>query len=290
MNDITKNQFYQMPKFLFEEEFKELSNNARVLYSQLKDRHSLSLKNGWINKNNEVYLIYTRENMARMLGCSQPTVRSAITQLKKFKLIEEERLGVNKANRIYLTANDVENVGVKETFIPECKKLSVKNEKKLQSEMKETFSQDCKIISCSNTDSSKTDFNNLSINHQDDKIENYNRLRLNIENQIDYQLLKESYPHSNVIEDILEIIVDIMTSNATTVRVNQENKNIDVVKSMFIKLDYGHIEYVLKSFRNQTNKANNVRAYLITTLYNAPMTMNVYYNNLVNHDMANIIN
>ncbi len=63
VNDIENSQFYQMPKFLFRGEFKDLSNNARVLYCHLKDRHKLSMKNKWINKDNEVYLIYTREDM-----------------------------------------------------------------------------------------------------------------------------------------------------------------------------------------------------------------------------------
>ena len=63
---------YQMPKFLFEGEFKALSNNARVLYTLLRDRHDLSLQNHWVNENNEVFLIYSREEMADMLVFHSP--------------------------------------------------------------------------------------------------------------------------------------------------------------------------------------------------------------------------
>ena len=66
-----------MPKFLFEGEFKTLSNNARILYSILRDRHDLSLQNRWINEQNEVYLIYTRKNMEEMLGLADKTVKKA---------------------------------------------------------------------------------------------------------------------------------------------------------------------------------------------------------------------
>src|SRR5690554_2897761 len=96
IENVVNNRFYQMPKFLFEGEFKNLSNDARVLYSLLRDRHDLSLKNNWVNENNEVYLIYTREEMANILGCSQPTVRKAINQLKELDLMEEERQGLNR--------------------------------------------------------------------------------------------------------------------------------------------------------------------------------------------------
>lgn len=59
--------------------------------------------------------------MADMIGVSQPTLRKAIEQLKQFGLMEEERMGLNQANRIYLTAIDLENSGLKESFSPECK-------------------------------------------------------------------------------------------------------------------------------------------------------------------------
>jgi hypothetical protein len=103
LEEIKQNQFYQMPKFLFEDEFKSLSNDARVLYSLLRDRHQLSIKNKWVNDKNEVFLIYSRSEMAEMLGISEGPVLNAIKQLKEFKLLEEERQGMNKPNLIFLS-------------------------------------------------------------------------------------------------------------------------------------------------------------------------------------------
>jgi DNA-binding transcriptional ArsR family regulator len=100
--EVVNNRFYQMPKFLFESEFKELSNDARVLYALLRDRHELSLSNEWVNDAGEVYFIFSRENMGEVLGLSGKTVTKAMNDLKKHNLIEEERQGQGKPNLIFL--------------------------------------------------------------------------------------------------------------------------------------------------------------------------------------------
>ena len=111
VEEIESNQFYQMPKFLFKGEFKKLTNDARVLYSLLRDRHQLSIKNKWVNKSNEVYMIYTRMEMADMLGVTKNPVLKAINLLIRFNLLEEARQGLNKPNFLYLTHVTVENTG-----------------------------------------------------------------------------------------------------------------------------------------------------------------------------------
>lgn len=163
VNDVLNNRFYQIPKFLFGEEFKkELGNDAKILYALLRDRHELSVKNKWFNNFGEIYLIYSREEMADMLGVTQPTVRKAIQQLKNCALLEEEQIGQNKANRIYLIAVSIETTGQKNSFSPESR-----NEKSFQSGVKNSFSPECKIFSPNDTDINNTEYNdtNLSINH-----------------------------------------------------------------------------------------------------------------------------
>lgn len=163
VNDVLNNRFYQIPKFLFEEEFKkELGNDAKILYALLRDRHELSVKNKWFNNSGEIYLIYSREEMADMLGVTQPTVRKAIQQLKNCALLEEEQIGQNKANRIYLIAVSIETTGQKNSFSPESR-----NEKSFQSGVKNSFSPECKIFSPNDTDINNTEYNDidLSINH-----------------------------------------------------------------------------------------------------------------------------
>ena len=109
LEEIEEEQFYQMPKFLFNDKYIDLSSDARVLYSLLRDRHKLSAKNKWVNSNNEVYLIYTRTEMSYMLRVSNKTVLKAINQLKKHNLFEETQQGINRPNLIYIAHVDVEN-------------------------------------------------------------------------------------------------------------------------------------------------------------------------------------
>ena len=69
------------------------------------------------------------------------------------------------------------------------------------------------------------------------------------------------------------------------IRIGGEDYPKEVVKSRLLKLDSGHIEYVIHSLHENTTKVRNIRAYLLTSLYYAPTTINSYYTALVNHDM-----
>jgi len=80
-----------------------LSNDAKVLYSLLRDRHQLSTKNKWINDKNEVFLIYSRNEMSNMLRVTEKTALKAVNQLKELNLLSEVKQGLNKPNLIYLS-------------------------------------------------------------------------------------------------------------------------------------------------------------------------------------------
>lgn len=102
IKETYRNLFFQMPKFLFNDEFKDLSNDARILYCLLKDRHELSLANKWYDLNGDVFIIYTRKEMQDMLNLSENTIAKAMKHLKRFNLIQEEKQGLGKPNKIYL--------------------------------------------------------------------------------------------------------------------------------------------------------------------------------------------
>ena len=89
----------------------------------------------------------------------------------------------------------------------------------------------------------------------------------------------------DILDEILEILVDTVCSTRKMIRIGGEDFPKEVVKSRLLKLDSGHIEYVISSLRENTTKVRNIRAYLLTSLYNAPTTINSYYTALVNHDM-----
>ena len=98
------NSFYQMPRFLTTGVFEgsNLSNNARVLYSLLLDRHKVSVKNGWFDENEEVYIYFKKEEMEKQLGISKVTVLKVMRELKSLLLVKEKKQGLNMPNKIYL--------------------------------------------------------------------------------------------------------------------------------------------------------------------------------------------
>ena len=126
----------------------------------------------------------------------------------------------------------------------------------------------------------------LPLKATSDDVDTYNSYRSIIADNIGYYQLKKRYPYENMVDNLLELITEVVTSSKATIRVNGEDKPQDIVKSAFLKLTSNHIEYVMECMRKNKVKANNIKAYMITVLYNAPKTIDAYYSNLVNYDMA----
>lgn len=87
------------------------------------------------------------------------------------------------------------------------------------------------------------------------------------------------------IDELVEIMVDACTSESRTLRIGKEDKPQVLVQSRFEKYDYNIMEYVLSCLKDNTTKVHNIKNYLLTTLYNAPLTIDNYYSAEVNHDM-----
>ena len=98
--------FFKFPKpFIYDEKYKSLSNNAKMLYMLLFDRLELSLKNGWHDKEGNVFQYYTNEQLMIDLNCnSNNTIIKIKKELKDAGLMTEVRQGMNLPNRIYLDA------------------------------------------------------------------------------------------------------------------------------------------------------------------------------------------
>lgn len=107
--------FFKFPKpFIYDEKYKTLSNNAKMLYMLLFDRLELSLKNGWHDKEGNVFQYYTNEQLMIDLNCnSNNTIIKIKKELKDAGLMTEVRQGMNLPNRIYLEAL---NGSVESTF------------------------------------------------------------------------------------------------------------------------------------------------------------------------------
>lgn len=87
------------------------------------------------------------------------------------------------------------------------------------------------------------------------------------------------------VNEIIEIMLDAVCSTSPTIRINGEDMPHEVVKSRFLKLNSSHIEYIFQAMDNCPSDIRNIRAYLLTVIYNATLTMDNYYSALVNHDL-----
>ena len=99
----TNERFYKIPKALFENEFyADMKLETKIAYAILRDRFLLSIKNNWIDKNGDVYLIYKNSDLQTILSVGEKKVISLKKELADFGLLEEERQGLNKPNRLYV--------------------------------------------------------------------------------------------------------------------------------------------------------------------------------------------
>ena len=108
VTDIDNEYFYQIPKSLLtQKNYRGLSSDAKIIYSVLKDRMSLSRKNKWKDDNGDIYLLFKQEKIAEILGISRSTISRAIKQLEQYKLIDVTRQGLNRPNKIYIHKIDL---------------------------------------------------------------------------------------------------------------------------------------------------------------------------------------
>ena len=151
----------------------------------------------------------------------------------------------------------------------------------------------------SKSQSNKTDINNTDLSETDiiqsyqiqsrspvspdkrDVIEEMKIYRELIQERIEYK-----YHEQEDVDELVELMVEVMMMpDDSTIRIAGVDKPVALVKNRFMKLNYSHIEYVLFCLHRNTTKVGNIKAYLLTTLYNAPLTISNYYQAEVNHDM-----
>ena len=115
------------------------------------------------------------------------------------------------------------------------------------------------------------------------EVESYREL---IMDNIDYDILLEDQPYEkDRLDEIVDLIADTVCSSKKTIRVAGSDYPTEVIKSRLLKLNAEHIRFVFDCLKENTTKIRNIRQYLLTTLYNAPITIGNYYSALVNHDL-----
>lgn len=289
--------FYRIPKALFTDSyFKDLSSDAKILYGLMLDRMSLSIKNQWFDDKNRAYIYFSIEDIMELLNCGRNKAIKSMRELDDetgIGLIEKRRQGFGKVNVIYV-----------KTFMPEKT-----DEKKFEEELKKFKKQtsleneeptEVYISNPNNTNLSDTEMNDnksnpiISVDEKrfdsDNRSEDYQAYENLVKETIDYESLEVTH-HDDMrqVDEIVNLIVETVMCKNDKILIASNWYPASLVKKKFLMLTYSHIEYVLHCMSGNTTKVKNIKKYLLAALFNAPSTMNGYYQAEVNHDMPGLV-
>lgn len=105
-----------------------------------------------------------------------------------------------------------------------------------------------------------------------------------IKENIEYDFLVPRYGQERM-DETVELMLETVLSRRPYIRIAGDDFPREVVRSRFLKINSGHLEYVFDCIDKNVTKVNNIKAYLLAALYNAPATMDSYYRAEVNHDL-----
>ena len=272
--------FFRIPKALFQEQqFQDLSTDAKTLYGILLDRMSLSVKNEWFDKKGRVFIIFTIEDVKRTLRCADNKATRLLRELEEFGLIERKRRGQGKPCLVYV-----------KNFSAESSKERVKNRDNDDSCGSKIACQDPVKSRGIKKKENKTEMNNTNpiLSDESEKMKNRELLEEYFSHSLEIDLLLQLYPDDeDTLYQIVNLLVDTCATNRKLLHIAGDDKPAEVVRSRFMKLNADHIRFVLKCLAENSSPIRNMKQYLLASLYNAPTTMQLSYQNQTNHDLAN---
>ena len=308
--------FYRLPKVLItDKRFKDLSDSAKLLYGLMLDRMSLSVKNGWLDEENRVYIKYSFSGIMEDLNCAKEKASRLLKELEDIGLIcRVSQIG--HASIIYVknfvksveedanqfdnqTGSKIEQVGDEDEFTHRTSSEiePVRNSDQFENETGGGTEIEPQVVRKSNTNNNKsnnTEFNKTNPIHRtsspeldgdsmDEALIYMEVIKENIE--YDVMMSNKKWRDRDMFDELFQLICEVVCVPAETVRIGGKDYPYALVKNRFLKLKACHLEYVINCMERNTSKVANIKAYLITALYNAPSTMAHFYNAEVNHDM-----
>ena len=227
--------FIKIPRAFFtdKERFGMLSNEAKIMYSLLLDRMNLSMKNGWLDEHNRVYIIYTIDEIAETMGCGTNLAVRILKELDDengIGLIHKKRRGFGLPTLIYVKKFFVgESADKRNLEKPsECSKSEFINCENENSYVCKNNTLECSKGECNYTYPNKTDMSytdnqsftqackqefsaseNFGMNEKIDRAE----IEETVKSNIDYDCLMSNDDESvrGMVEEIKEIIVDVLS-------------------------------------------------------------------------------
>ena len=253
--------YFRIPKALFQDSrFRQLSTDARTLYGILLDRMSLSAKNGWLDEQGRVYIIYTVREVQESLCCAEHKAVKLFRELEQADLIERKRRGLGRPSLIFV-----------KNFSTEVSKMHPLNCANSNSGAVQNAVQEQPKPQCNKTDKNKTERNKPDPIHSGnirEQLEDYFYQALEVE------LLFRLHPDDeDTIYQIVDLLVDTCSTKRKMLRIAGDDKPAEVVRSRLKKLNADHIRFVLGCLSETTVPVRNMKQYLLASLYNAPTTM-----------------
>ena len=279
--------FVRVPKLLLQHEsYQRISSEAKLLYSLLLDRVGLSHKNGWRDKQNRIYIIYPIAEIMEEMNCGKNKAVQLLDELEqKAGLIERKRQGLGKPNLIYVKSffRTVDNFGERHFLKFENQTSGGLNIKP----------QEVSESNPTNTDNKKTDMNQTDLSflpgRESKRNDAYAQYEAYFREELEIPILIQGNPREKeTLEGILDLLAETCSSKRKTIRIAGDDKPIEIVKNRLMKLNSLHIQYVLDCLKENTTYVRDMKQYLLTTLFNAPVTIDSYYQARVNHDMYGV--
>lgn len=288
MEEKGKREFVKIPQRLITSaRYREISAEAKLLYALMLDRTSLSQKNNWYDKEGQLYIYYTLDEVQRTISCGHDKASKLMAELDDRQgvgLIHRKKQGLGKPARIYVRLVDDEETQGGKTEVqsadmqrPGWRQYSVPNCGK----------KDGNQMDINQTDDRHTDLSSFPITPYALENLDINRYKVmeEIKANVDYEILRQEYPDGEI-DNLLELIVDVVNSPNPIIRIGGENLPVETVRQRFLRLDRFHIEYVVDSSKHTTSDIHNMYGYMLTALYHAPLTMDAYYDAAVRHDFS----
>ena len=308
--------FYRIPKLLFTNDyFKALSNDAKILYGLMLDRMSLSVKNQWFDEENKAYIYFSVEDIMELLNCGKNKAVKIMQELDDetgIGLIEKRRQGFGKVNIIYVKTfmpEKTEEKSLEDELKKFKKQTSEENEEStevynsnfMKSQNQTSRSPENKLQEVYISNPNYTNFSDTEMNYNksnqivsadenqsdgDNPTEEYQAYENLVKETVDYESLEVTH-HDDMrqVDEIVNLIVETVMCKNDKILIASNWYPTALVKKKFLMLTYSHIEYVLHCMSGNTSKVKNIKKYLLAALFNAPSTMNGYYQAEVNHDM-----
>ena len=288
INDIIACEFLKIPKAMFANEtYRRLSSDAKLTYALLYDRLSLSKLNGWINERDEVYLIYTREELAEDLGITYKKAIAAFRELTEANLITEQRCGRGMPNRIYIVKPDLDSETAKKYVkrenlrtadsahqaetetVSDMLKSPSKNCENGTSRTAELEAQDVPELQANKTDNIKTDSIHTDFSQSvpwylpdeaDRRADEIGRFDAILDN---CQLDMFEDEERRILYDALERLYysdSVKIGNAILPRAK--------VRSRMYEIDVNTLRAAMDKLHRNTAQIRNVTAYVMSTIFN----------------------